>query len=112
MNDFESGFPPKRARSRHSYGRTIIFAVCAAFVLTVVVGGYCAGFVLTVLVCGSAVTTLAAAALLKGLGDFGGALIVFAALMTIPWLMELLSLLSTGQLIPFVMRVFQLMGSS
>jgi hypothetical protein len=106
MNDFDSGFPPKRAVSRRAYWRTIILTVCTASVFTV-----CAAFVLTVLVCCYAVTMFATT-LLKGLGDFGGALIVFAALMTIPWLLELLSLLSTGQLIPFVMRLLQLLGSS
>jgi hypothetical protein len=102
MTDFESGFPPKRPPSRRSYGRTIIFAVCAAFVLTV-------------FVCCYAVTMVAMAVLkgiANGIADLGIFFSVFAALIMIPWLLELLSLLSTGQLIPFVMRLFQLLGSS
>jgi hypothetical protein len=104
MKDFESGFPPKRAPSRRSYLRTIIFAVCAAFVLTVFVCCYA--------------VTMVAMAVLKGiaegiahLGNFFS-VFVFAALVMVPWLLELLSLLSTGQLIPFVMRLFQMLGSS
>ena len=114
MTDLESGFPPKRAPSRRSYRRTIIFGVCFAFVLTI-------------LVCCYAVTMEAIAALREiaalkeipdavtaGLEGFGGLFmsIVFAALMMILWLLELLSLLVTGQLIPFVMRLSQLLGSS
>jgi hypothetical protein len=98
MTDFESGFPRKRPPSRRSYGRTIIFAVCAAFVLTVFVCCYA--------------VTMVAMAVLKGIADLGIFFAVFAAIIMIPWLLELLSLLSTGQLIPFVMRLFQLLGSS
>jgi hypothetical protein len=102
MTDFESGFPRKRPPSRRSYVRTIIFAVCAAFVLTV-------------FVCCYAVTMVAMAVLkgiANGIADLGIFFAVFAAIIMIPWLLELLSLLSTGQLIPFVMRLFQLLGSS
>jgi hypothetical protein len=108
MTDFEIAFPPKRDPSRRSYWRTIIFGVCFAFVLTI-------------LVCCYAVTIVAIAGL-KEIWDaltavpegFGGLFmsIVFAALMMIRWFLELLSLLFTGQLIPFVMRLSQLLRSS
>jgi hypothetical protein len=106
MTDFESGFPQKRAPRRRSYVRTIIFAVCAALVVTVFVCCYA--------------VTMVAMAVLKGIGtmfadlfaDLGVFLAVFAALIMIPWVLELLSLLSTGQFIPFIVRLFQLLGSS
>ena len=109
MTDFDSRTPPKRVRSHRACWRTIIFTVCAASIFTV-----CIAFVLTGLIFGYAIT-LFATTLLKGLGDFGVAVvaeIVFTMLLTIPWLLELFNLLTTGQLIPFVMRLFQLLNSS
>ena len=102
MTDFESGFPQKRAPRRRSYVRTIIFGVCAALVVTVFVCCYA--------------VTMVAMAVLKAIGtmfaDLGVFLAVFASLIMIPWVLELLSLLSTGQFIPFIVRLFQLLGSS
>jgi hypothetical protein len=102
MTDFESGFPQKRVPRRRSHVRTIIFAVCAALVVTVFVCCYA--------------VTMVAMAVLKAIGtmfaDLSVFLAVFAALIMIPWVLELLSLLSTGQFIPFIVRLFQLLGSS
>jgi hypothetical protein len=108
MTDFESGFPPKRAPSRRSYWRTIIFGVCFAFVLTILV---CCYAVTMFAITGLKEIVDALTAVLEGFGGFFMS-IVFAALMMIIWLLELLSLLFTGQLIPFVMRLSQLLGSS
>jgi hypothetical protein len=106
MTDFKSSVPLKPAPSRRKYVRAIILAVCATLALTVFV--FC-----------FAVTVMMAAAingfggLFQGIGEavaftFSTA-IILSVLVIFPWLMELASLLSTGQLIPFFMRLIHLL---
>jgi hypothetical protein len=97
------GVLSKPAPSRRRIGYFIILGVCAAFFLTV-------------LACCYAVTVVVTA-VLTGIGEaiafisMLSAAIVFFALVAVYWLMEMIALLSSGQLIPFVMRVLQLFGS-
>jgi hypothetical protein len=109
MTDFSSRVPQKPGSSRRSRKRAIILAVCAAFALMA-------------LACCYAVTVVVAAvlngigAIFTGLAESIGAFISMATVLFVvvvfPLLMELLSLLSTGQLIPFFMRVLHLLGST
>jgi hypothetical protein len=106
MTEFTNSVPQKPAPSRRRYVRTIILAVCGALALTVIVA-CCA-------------ITVVVAAVFSGLGaafqGIGEAIaftismgMVVSVLVVFPWLMEMASLLSTGQLIPFVMRLIQLL---
>jgi hypothetical protein len=111
MDEFTSGTPSKPVRSRCQKLRNVILVICAALTL--------AAFAF---VCAVAVVV---AAVVHGFGSlldglFSGLFASFAALfMTVaaslllafPVLMELLALLSTGQVIPFIMRLGQLLGS-
>ena len=112
MTDFKSSVPQKPAPSRRRYARAIILCACPAFTLIV-------------FVCCYAVTVAVAAvsngldavfhAVFAGLGEAVASIViamVLSVLVIFPWLMELASLFSTGQLIPFVMRLLQLLGSS
>ncbi len=91
-----------RLRLAAGTSRTIILAICATLVLTVVVCCYA--------------VTVVVAAIFKGLDAvFQGlfqplafALPIVLVLMAFPWLVELVSLLSTGQVIPFVARLLYL----
>ena len=51
------------------------------------------------------------AGLFEGVAAIVSAAALFALLVVFPLLMELLALLSTGQVIPFVRRLVQLLGS-
>jgi hypothetical protein len=106
MTDFTSSIPQKPAPSRRRCVRTIILAFCATLALTVLV------------VCCAVAVVVAAVfnglgAVFQGLGEaiaFAGSMtIVLSVLVVFPWLMEMASLLSTGQLIPFVMRLIHLL---
>jgi hypothetical protein len=109
MTDLAHGVHPKPGPSRRKNRRAIILVVCAAFALTV-------------FVCCYAVTVVAAAvlngidAVFIGLGAAIGVFISWGIMILVvavlPLFMELLSLLSAGQLIPFVSRLFHLVGSS
>ena len=107
------GVPSKPASSRRKIGRQIILGVCAALFLSVLAGCYA---VAVVLACCYAVTVVVTA-VLTGIGEaiafisMLSAAIVLFALVAVYWLMEMMALLSAGQLIPFVMRVLQLFGS-
>ena len=103
MTKFTSGAPYKLAPSRRGYLRTILLAVCGMLVLTLVV-------------CCYAVTVVVAAifkgfdAIFQGLIEpiaFAISMAIVLVLMALSWLMELASLLSTGQLIPFMARLLQ-----
>jgi hypothetical protein len=111
MDDFTVGVPGKPARARHRKWPVIVLAV---YVLAFTVFVWC--FAVAVVV----------AAVIHGLGSmfdglFGGlfsglaglymAMQFFFFLLLFPLLMELLALLSTGQVIPFFMRLAQLLGS-
>ena len=111
MDEFTSGTSSKPVRSRCQKLRNVILVICAALTLAVFA-----------CVCAVAVVV---AAVVHGFGSlldglFSGLFASFAALfMTVaaslllafPVLMELLALLSTGQVIPFIMRLGQLLGS-
>jgi hypothetical protein len=108
MIEFTSRVPPKPAPSRRKRKRAIILTVCAAFVLMA-------------FVCCYAVTVVVAAvlngvgAIFNGLAESIGAFIstltVFLVVVVFPLLMDLLSLLAAGQLIPFAMRFLHLLSS-
>jgi hypothetical protein len=106
MTEFTNSFLQKPARSRRRYLRTIILAFCATLALTVLLA-FCA-------------VAVVVAAVFRGLGGlfqgieeaiaFAGSMtIVLSVFVVFPWLMEMASLLSTGQLIPFVMRLIHLL---
>jgi hypothetical protein len=109
MDEFTRGTPSKPGRSRRQKRRVVILVICAALTLTVF----------------ACVCAVVVAAVVHGFGSLLDGLFrglfasVAAFLMTVaaslllafPLLMELLALLSTGQVIPFVMRLAQLLGS-
>ena len=115
MTDFTGEVPGKRARPRRGMGRVVILAMCVGLSLTFLVS--CCAIAVAVLVVVTAFNGIEA--VFNGLfsGLFGGVAMFFLAialglLAVFPLLMELLALLSTGQLIPFFMRLAQLLGSS
>jgi len=108
MNGFTTRVSQKPVPYRRKRKRAIILAVCATFGLMA-------------LVCCYAVTVVVAAvlngvgAIFNGFAESIGAFIsmaaVFLVVVVLPLLMDLLSLLAAGQLIPFAMRLFHLFGS-
>jgi hypothetical protein len=108
MTDFTSGVLGKPARSRRRSGRVVILVICAALALTVFV--CCCALAAMV-----AVVFNGLGSLFNGLGEFVGAMlwmaIALCSLAVFPLLMELLALLCTGQLIPFAIRLVQLLAS-
>jgi hypothetical protein len=92
---------PKPASSRRKIGRMIILAVCAAFFLTILACCYAVAVVVTAVLNGIG----------QALGSVLSTVILLYGLVAIYWLTEMIALLATGQLIPFLMRVLQLLGS-
>jgi hypothetical protein len=109
--DVTCGTPSKPARSRRQKRRVVILVICAALTLTVFACVCAVAVVVAAVVHGFGSVF---AGLLSGLFDGLAALFVAAAfslLLAFPVLMELLALLTTGQVIPFIMRLAQLLGS-
>ncbi len=109
MTDFTGRVPQKPGPSRRRRNLPIILFVCTSFVFMT-------------LACCYAVTVVMAAvlhgvgAIFNGIAESIGAIISTATVLLVvvvfPLLMDLLSLLATGQVIPFVMRLMHLLGSN
>lgn len=111
MDEFTRGTPSKPARSRRQKRRVVILVICAALTLTVF-ASLCAVAVVVAAVVHGFGSLLDG--LFSGLFASVAALLMTVAaslLLAFPVLMELLALLTTGQVIPFVMRLAQLLGS-
>jgi predicted exporter len=107
MTEFTNSIPQKPARSRRRYVRTIILAFCATLALTVLVT-WCAVAVVVAAVFNGFDAVFGLGAIFDGIGE-ALAVAALSVLAVFPWLMEMASLLSTGQLIPFVMRLIHLL---
>ena len=107
MTDFKSSVPQKPAPSRRRYVRTIILAFCATLALTILVA-CCTVTVVVAAVFSGLGAAFGLGTVFEGIGE-ALAFAVLSVLVIFPWLMELASLLSTGQLIPFVMRLLYLL---
>jgi hypothetical protein len=116
MDEFTGGVPGKPGRTRRQKTRVVILVVCAALALTYFVG--CCAIVVAVagvfhglaLGLGSAFDGLLNG-LFKGIFAALGPLLIevlYLLLLAISWIMELLTLLSTGQVLPFFMRLARL----
>ncbi len=109
MTEFTSSIPRKPAPSRRRYVRGILLAIWATFALTVVACCYAVTMVMAAVSKGfDAIFHATFHGLEEALASIFMAL-VLAVLALFYLLMELASLLSSGQLTPFVMWVIYLL---
>jgi hypothetical protein len=110
MPDFKSSVPRKPASFRRRFLRAVIIAACATLVVAAIICCYAVTVVLAAISHGLDATF---GAMFHGIGEavfmFLMAPVLFV-LVIFPWLMEMASLLSTGQVIAFFIRLLQLLG--